>query len=212
MDARQPHFRSIHDIELITKTNAASFFFLRAALCSTNPHVFCRFLKRRFNLQCRTSPGECRRDRPEALAPRPARQFQPFPVARPRNRQRPRRHAGGQDPQDHPALRCPGQRSAGIPGRTADRRRMAAARPRCRGQGPAAAAALGCRLEQPDEVGHHDVAHGRPPGAERSRRVHLQPVQPGHHRHRVQLRGLQQPGFPEARRGAAGAARSGKAP
>ena len=94
-----------------------------------------------------------------------------------------------------------------LPGRAADRPGMAQARPRRRRQAAAAPGADRAHLVQPRQVGHHDVAHGRPARALRSRRVRLQPLPLELRREGLQLRRLHQPRLRQARREAAHPAR-----
>ena len=76
-------------------------------------------------------------------------------------------------PQDQPLHLAAGGAAAGLPGLAADRPAMAPARPRHRRQAAAAPGADRADLVQPRQVGRHDVAHGRPARALRSRRVRL---------------------------------------
>ena len=97
--------------------------------------------------------------------------------------------------------------AAELPGGAADRPAMAPARPRSRGQAVAAPGADPAHLVQPRQVGRHDVAHGRPARAQRSRRVPLQPLPFELRREGLQLHRLHQSRIRQAGREAAHPAR-----
>ena len=116
-------------------------------------------------------------------------------------------HAGAgrpPGPRTGPGHVAPGPGSAAVRGRPHRRRGDAQARPAGDGPDHAVGAAGGLHLVQPAEVGHDDLADGRPPRAVRPRRAAGEPVLVEHGQRRLQLHRLHRS---QVRRDRAGTAR-----